>query len=266
MTHLKKKGFTLIELLVVISIISLLSSVIITTVSTARERAKIAAGQKFDDNTYHTFGAEAVVTYNFNENTGTIVYNGGTTNNSASFVGSPTWVTGIHDSALQFANNKIQVNDPTGINTTNGSLSFWVYPTNSTFGQQNPIVNLGGSGFPFYVSLSNEANDKLIGVYNNAWKLGGTQGKSAFVNKWTHVLLSWNNSTLQLYINGKLDAQITNFSPGFPVSVLTIGGDNTGRYAAAKVDNFRVYTQSFQTAEVEKLYAQERATFTVALH
>ena len=40
---MQKKGFTLIELLVVISIISLLSSVVLTSLQAARERAEITA-------------------------------------------------------------------------------------------------------------------------------------------------------------------------------------------------------------------------------
>ena len=41
-TNFKQKGFTLIELLVVVSIISLLSSVVLTSVSVAREKAAIS--------------------------------------------------------------------------------------------------------------------------------------------------------------------------------------------------------------------------------
>src|SRR3989344_5438428 len=44
----KTKGFTLIELLVVISIISLLSSIVLSSVSSARDKARIAAGKQFD--------------------------------------------------------------------------------------------------------------------------------------------------------------------------------------------------------------------------
>lgn len=42
-THTSRKGFTLIELLVVVSIISLLSSVVLVTVDTARQKARFTA-------------------------------------------------------------------------------------------------------------------------------------------------------------------------------------------------------------------------------
>ncbi len=50
---MNRRGFTLIELLVVISIIGLLSSVILASLSVARQKGQIAAGQLFNTSTYH---------------------------------------------------------------------------------------------------------------------------------------------------------------------------------------------------------------------
>ena len=65
-----KKGFTLIELLVVIAIISVLSSVVLASVNSAREKARIAAGEAFETNIYHALGAGYGGFWNFEEGPG----------------------------------------------------------------------------------------------------------------------------------------------------------------------------------------------------
>ena len=66
---MKTKGFTLIELLVVISIISLMSSVVIASLNSARDKGRIAAGQKFGASLHHAIGDELVGEWKFDQDT-----------------------------------------------------------------------------------------------------------------------------------------------------------------------------------------------------
>jgi len=70
----KNKSFTLIELLVVIAIIGLLASIVMISVGSAWEKARVAGGQRFASQLDHSL--EAVGSWRFDEGSGTTANDG----------------------------------------------------------------------------------------------------------------------------------------------------------------------------------------------
>lgn len=68
-------GFTLIELLVVISIISLLSSIVIASIDTAREKGRFTAAHQQDAVFQHSIGDRLIGWWPMNDCSGTTVQN-----------------------------------------------------------------------------------------------------------------------------------------------------------------------------------------------
>lgn len=239
----RRKGFTLIELLVVISIISLLSSIVFASLSTAKEKARVTGAIKFNASLFNILGANAKGYWNFNEGSGT-VFNDIAENHTGSVGGSPTpsWSadtpTGSGSSLLFSGNGYIVTSGTITTPGPNITISAWVKTT--TMGDQT-IFSVRGGGNIFFGTTGG----KLYVYINNSNSASMVSSGTIADGKWHHVAWSSDGSKSVIYIDGKIDSTVNRTSTA--VSGITAYIARDVEYPATYnglLDDVAIYAQS----------------------
>jgi len=264
------KGFTLIELLVVISIISLLSSVVLSSVSSARDKARIAAGKQFDSHNFSGFAADALGIWDFEETIGTTIADKSQYLNNLTLINGPTSVSGIRGNAYQFdGTNDYAISSAlpsavSGVTGTDWTLSVWIRPLQV----KDQIFLSLYTPYAYYIRLINDkfyyywrTSSSYVGSYETA--SGGRK-----VNEWYHVALTHNNSATEtvLYVNGtEAGRESTSNSASILGHSVNLGrAGSNAYYYAGLIDEVRIYSNALIAGDIRQLYAEGLPRHTLA--
>lgn len=273
-------AFTLIELLVVVSIIGMLSSVVLVSLQSARDKGRVGAGIKFATYNYRAFGADAIAMYDFNTGSGSAVVNDLSANNLT---------LSLYSGATRSVSNPDPVSNSSGnyLKLT-GSASYARTAALPTALQQKSIRNFTTSAWVNLNIHNTTADVGIAEIYSSVGHLtslyirssgsyGGRHGSCIYngtaasalqMGKWQHVATTYDGSKISLYVDGTF-VDSTNCAS---ISLLPTGAYlYVGRYQNAynidgSVDDVAIYTQSLTASEVQRLYAQGAAAHGIAIN
>jgi len=201
---------------------------------------------------YHYNRGGPIGYWKFDEGEGRTAYDSTDNNNDGTLVlaGSATssaWVAGKYGSALSFdgVDDYVSVADTTGsaldISSSIG-WGAWVYPRSFPTSDTATIVTKSAAYY-MSVNTSGQVQAYLDGTANQGYHAMNT---ALTLNKWNYIFLTYDGSSVKLYLNGVLDKTVAD-SGSISTNNWIVGiGAEQGAGAASRffnglIDDVRVY-------------------------
>ncbi len=262
---MKEKGFTLIELLVVISIIGVLSSVILASVKTAKDRATVAGGLQYEANILHAQGDRTVVYWKFNDS-GTSVTDSSGFGNTGTHGGAGmsynlTDVPHTSKSRSLLFNGASYVTTPYNslfaLSTQGFTFMAWIKPS-SLVGENNILSKNFSQLYLSNGNLTMRVHDNVI-----TW-IETTNGPAVPTTAWTHVAGVYSpDGYVRIYMNGKLvgTSALSGLAPTNYIDPVVAGARYTAGYTGyytGLMDDAVFVNEAAASAAIEKHFAETK--------
>lgn len=143
-----------------------------------------------------------------------------------------------------------------GFFTNDYTISFWVYPLNT----KQAVYLRVGNKFIFERCVGDEGGFKIIYNGNEGWSgVENIEELGTTINTWTMISITYTNSTLTFYKNGKEKKSIEEFSPKVNINYtdnMEIGrGGSIDTTFDGYMSDFRLYASALSDQEIEELYS-----------
>lgn len=277
------RGFTLIELLVVISIIGMLSSVVLVSLNSARDKGQVAASKRFSTHSRTALYDNRLLYIDFDENGTSIqgkLVGSATLNLEAAVVADADLHSRGYQLNVGSANSPaLTVNNSligSAYFSSDYSFSLWYKPISGSLLSDRTIMGIdSGTNVGKSAIRIAPGTGRIIAFFaGGARSLTGPVYKN---NQWHHILVSVakvnsNNTSVvnvKLYVNGKLVDSENNFSITTPIlnqNLLSVGGACCTSYRAlGNIDEVAMYDSPLTAREVEYIYAEGAAKRNIAI-
>ena len=244
-----KRGFTLIELLVVIAIVGLLGSIVLASVTSARENARLAGAKQFSAQLFRARGAFGGLCLPFDEGVGAVTANilG---NQQGTILGSPAWTSDTpsgQGAALVFDGTNPQAvtltpsGDLISATTRNYTYAAWVKPTAATGGGWI----MGQQGNHAGLALAADKTPQGIIYFDDLTFMTFKSTIKLSAGKWYYVALSVDSveKTISIYVDGISEGKTTYTKTlrDYGAGLFRVGTIGSGSGINAIIDDPCVY-------------------------
>ena len=134
------------------------------------------------------------------------------------------------------------------------SLCAWINPSQVS-GGYNIVSSYEGGGAGLHIS----SGTIYFQIYSGGYI--GISGGSVSTNTWYHVVGTYDNSKLRIYVNGELKGEVAktgnityNSSTPWSIAVNPSGTSDGGEHYYGKLSDVRIYSTALSSDDIKELY------------